>query len=73
MTPDALIKVYPWMDLMIAESLIEAYKAGTLMGIAEKWEAQTPKPVETHVVKGAITIENNPCTEVKACEDKHQR
>jgi hypothetical protein len=54
MDPASLINAYPWMDQMIAETLIKSYENGTLM---KHVSATVPsKAPFSPVIVGAITV-----------------
>ena len=59
MDPQSLIKVYPWLDHMMAETLIKAHENGTLAKELEDWPDLEKKPVGSEVVVGAVTVEKN--------------
>jgi hypothetical protein len=57
MDPKTLVTLYPWMDHLMAESLIKAHEAGTLQSLAETWDVSSEKT--STVVPDAITVEKN--------------
>ena len=57
MDPQSLIKVYPWLDHMMAETLIKAHDNGTLAKELEDWPDLEKKTVGSEVVVGAVTVE----------------
>ena len=57
MDPQTLIKVYPWLDHMMAETLIKAHDNGTLAKELEDWPDLEKKPVGSEVVVGSVTVE----------------
>ena len=57
MTPQELIAIYPWMDHLMAETLLKAHANGTLAKYLEDWPEPEKKPMETHVIAGAVTVE----------------
>ena len=59
MDPHSLIKVYPWLDYMMAETLIKAHENGTLAKELEDWPDLERKPVGSEVVVGAVPVEKN--------------
>jgi hypothetical protein len=61
MDPRNLLIQYPWMDHLMAESLIKAHEAGTLQALAETWDVSSEKT--STVVPDAITVEKNDPTE----------
>ena len=56
MTPRDLIREYPWMDEMLAETLIKAHQNGTLAKHVASWSEPEWKPVQTKVIENAITV-----------------
>jgi hypothetical protein len=57
MDPHALIKVYPWLDHMMAETLCKAHEKGTLGVYLKDWPDQMLQPVGSQVIAGAVTVE----------------
>ena len=55
MTPRDLIREYPWMDEMLAETLIKAHQNGTLAKHVASWPTPEWKPAQTKVID-AITV-----------------
>ena len=54
MDPQVLLTTYPWMDQMIAETLIKSYENGTLMKHVS--DAVPSKVPVSPVIVGAITV-----------------
>ena len=57
MTPEELMKLYPHLDHMMAETILKSYENGTLAQYLEEWEDVEPKPATIEVVKGAVQVE----------------
>ena len=55
MTPRDLIREYPWMDEMLAETLIKAHQNGTLAGYVDKFN-QPKQAAHSEVIVGAIEV-----------------
>ena len=53
----ALLKTHPWMDHLMAETLVKHHENGTLASYLEDWPEQEPRPVGSEVVVGAVTVE----------------
>ena len=53
----AILKTYPWMDHMMAETLVVHHEEGTLSQYVEDWPDQEARPVGSEVVVGAVTVE----------------
>ena len=53
----ALLKTYPWMDHLMAETLVKAHENGTLATQAESWPEHVPQPMGSEVVVGAVAVE----------------
>ena len=71
MTPDTLMKAYPFLDHLMAETLLKAHEAGTLMTYVEDMPDPNPGPAESTLVADAITVENknpSPMEEEAVCE-----
>ena len=60
MDPQALTKAYPFLDYMMAETLIKAHENGTLAEYIKDWPDQTPQPMGSQVIPGAVTV-NKKC------------
>jgi hypothetical protein len=56
MTPEELVRIYPWLDHLMAETLIKAHENGTLPKYLEEWTDHKLQPTESHVIKGAIEV-----------------
>ena len=55
MTPEELCKVYPHLDVMLAETLLKASESGKLQSLLDNLPEE---PTSTEqILKGAITIE----------------
>ena len=73
MTPDTLMKAYPFLDHLMAETLLKAHEAGTLMTYVEDMPDPNPGPAQSTLVADAITVtvENknaSPMEQEAACE-----
>ena len=70
MTPEELCKLYPHLDVMLAETLLKASEAGKLQSLLDNLPEE---PTSTEqILRGAITIEEPqeksvPCTK-EECE-----
>ena len=60
MTPEQLISVYPWLDHMLAETLLKMHEQGKLQGYID---AIGETEESTYSVQTSITVENNPFQE----------
>ena len=59
MTPESLMKAYPhFLDHLMAETILKAHEAGTLMDYVKDIPERTPGPPQTTVLPNAITVEN---------------
>ena len=54
MDPQVLLNLYPWMDQLMAETLIKSYENGTLLKHVS--DAVPSKIPVSPVIVGAITI-----------------
>ena len=50
----------PWLDEMMAATLLWAHENGTLARYLEDWPDVEPTPMGSRVVKGAVTVEQPP-------------
>jgi hypothetical protein len=57
MTPQELVTVYPWLDHLMAETLLKAHENGTLKEYLKDWPDQVHVPMTSEVVVGAVTVE----------------
>ena len=58
MDSQTLMKQYPFLDEMMAETLIRAYEGGYLETvIAKSTQPSEEAEPQTHVIKGAVKIE----------------
>ena len=55
---DLLLKQYPWMDSLMASTLISAYERGTLSDIMER-SKKPPEEGRDQVIEGAVVIEKS--------------
>ena len=55
MSPDDLIRIYPWLDHMLAETLLKAHEKGTLAGYVDKFN-QPKQAAHSEVIVGAIEV-----------------
>ena len=51
--PEDLIRIYPWMDHMLAETLIKAHENGTLAERVKSWPEVKWQPPQTTVISRA--------------------
>lgn len=56
MTPEELVRIYPWLDHLMAETLIKAHENGTLPKYLEEWTDHKSQHTESHVIQGAIEV-----------------
>ena len=59
MDAESLIRVYPWLDHLMAETLLKLSEQGKLEGHLKRWPEPLPGPT-SQVVAGAITVEPPP-------------
>ena len=57
LTKETLMKMYSFLDEMMAETLIRAYEDGYLETYLKREEVKKEKEEESHVIKGAVTVE----------------
>lgn len=73
LSPQDLIRAYPWLDEMVAETLIWAYENGTLDEKLKNWTEQKRKPVDMQEIVGAVVVsppvENFPTPPITTTND----
>ena len=55
-TPQDLIRIYPWLDHMLAETLIKHHENGTLVKHMESWPEPKWEPMQTKILEKGITV-----------------
>ena len=58
MTPEQLMSAYPFLDHLMAETLVKAHETGTLNDYLADMPEPIPGPGESFVIKDAISVEN---------------
>jgi hypothetical protein len=62
MTPEELIKHYPFLDHLMASTILNCHEAGTLDKIMQQYPMPEKQEEEEIVIQNAITIEEkNSC------------
>ena len=57
MDTNELVRIYPWLDHMMAETLIKMSEQGKLRGFIDSLPEQPVQPTSS-VLTGAITVES---------------
>ena len=57
MTPEQLISIYPWLDHMLAKTLLKMHDEGKLQGYID---AMGERDEPAYSCQTSITVENNP-------------
>ena len=57
MDPQSLIRAYPWLDHLMAETILKIHEQGKLHDYLQDWPAPAPA---SHVIKGAVKVETPP-------------
>ena len=54
-----LMRAYPSLDHLMAETLIKAHQNGTLDEYMKQWPDHEHQPMKSQVVVGAVTVQEN--------------
>ena len=57
MDAQTLVKQYPFLDEMMAETIISAYEGGYLDAVLAKSSTEPTRQPESLVLQGAVTVE----------------
>ena len=57
MDPNELVRIYPWLDHMLADTLIKMHEQGKLQSYMDSLPEEPPQPTSS-VLTGAITVES---------------
>jgi hypothetical protein len=57
MDPQRLMRTYPWLDHLMAETLLKMHEQGKLHAYLDDWPEAGRGPPASHVIKGAIHVE----------------
>ena len=56
MTPQQLVNLHPWLDFLMAETLLKLDERGKLQQYIDEIPDEPPAPTHS-VLKGAVTVE----------------
>ena len=60
MDPQRLMQTYPWLDHLMAETLLKLHERGRLHEFLQDWPEASRAPPTSQVIKGAVQVETPP-------------
>ena len=61
MDPQRLMQMHPWLDHLMAETLLKLHEQGKLRGYVDEWpEEEDRGPPTSKVIVGAVEVETPP-------------